>query len=75
MATVTYITKMFDRLDRICFERYGSTSNQIVEWVIEQNPGIEERGMVLPLGLKIDLPEAPKALTAPPVLKKVFLWE
>ncbi|MCP1757867.1 tail protein X [Bradyrhizobium sp. YCK136] len=75
MATVTYVTKMFDRLDRICFERYGSTSNQIVEWVIEQNPGIEERGMVLPLGLKIDLPEAPRTLTAPPVLKKVFLWE
>ncbi|MHC2552313.1 tail protein X [Bradyrhizobium elkanii] len=75
MATVTYVTKMFDRLDRICFERYGSTSNQIVEWVIEQNPGIEECGMVLPLGRTINLPEAPKALTAPPVLKKIFLWE
>ncbi|BAR61994.1 hypothetical protein NK6_8850 [Bradyrhizobium diazoefficiens] len=75
MPTVTYVTKMFDRLDRICFERYGSTSNQIVEWVIEQNPGIEERGMVLPIGLTISLPEAPKALTAPPVLKTLFLWD
>lgn len=69
-----YVTKMFDRLDRICFERYGSTANQIVEWVIEQNVGIEEYGIVLPMGLIVNLPEPPRKLTAPPVLPQIFLW-
>jgi phage tail protein X len=69
-----YITKMFDRLDRICFERYGSTANRIVEWVIEQNPGVELYGIVLPMGITIDLPDAPMTLTPPPVLKQIFLW-
>lgn len=71
----TYITKMFDRLDRICYARYGNTTNQIVEWVIEQNPGIELYGILLPLGITINLPDAPKTLDAPPVLKQVFLWK
>jgi phage tail protein X len=70
----TYLTKMYDRLDRICFDRYGSTANQIVEWVIGQNPGIELYGIILPMGITIDLPEAPRQLTTPPVLKQVFLW-
>jgi phage tail protein X len=71
----TYVTKLFDRLDRICYSRYGNSSNQIVEWVIEQNPGIELYGIVLPLGITINLPDAPKKLDAPPVLKQVFLWK
>ncbi|MCA1379372.1 tail protein X [Bradyrhizobium sp. BRP05] len=71
----TYVTKMFDRLDRICYDRYGSTSNQIVEWVIDQNPGIEMYGIILPLGISINLPDAPRKLTPPPVLKQIFLWK
>ncbi|MEY9138485.1 phage tail protein X [Bradyrhizobium diazoefficiens] len=71
----TYITKMFDRLDRICYDRYGSTSNQIVEWVMDQNPGIEMYAIVLPLGITINLPDAPRKLTPPPVLKQIFLWK
>lgn len=71
----TYVTKMFDRLDRICYARYGNTTNQIVSWVIEQNPGIELNGIVLPLGITINLPDAPKKIDAPPVLKQVFLWK
>lgn len=71
----TYVTKLYDRLDRICYSRYGNSSNQIVEWVIEQNPGIELYGIVLPLGITINLPDAPKKLDAPPVLKQVFLWK
>jgi phage tail protein X len=70
----TYITKMFDRLDRVCYDRYGSTTNQIVEWVIDQNPGIELYGIILPIGITIELPDAPKKLTSPPVLKQIFLW-
>jgi phage tail protein X len=71
----TYITKLYDRLDRICFTRYGNTTNEIVEWVIEQNPGIELYGILLPMGISINLPDAPKTLSTPPVLKQVFLWK
>jgi phage tail protein X len=71
----TYITKMFDRLDRICYARYGSTGNQIVEWTIEQNPGVEEYGIILPAGITINLPDAPRELTQPPVIPQIFLWK
>lgn len=72
----TYITKMFDRLDKICYDRYGNTTNQIVEWVIEQNPGIELSGiLLLPLGTKINLPEQPRRISAAPVVKQIFLWD
>jgi phage tail protein X len=71
----TYITKVFDRLDRICFNRYGSTNNKIVEWVIGKNPGIELHGIILPLGIAVDLPDPPIQLTKPPVLRQLFLWD
>lgn len=71
----TYITKSFDRLDRICYARYGSTANKIVEWIILQNPGVELFGIVLPLGIAVNLPEPPMQLTKPPVLKQIFLWD
>lgn len=70
----TYITKLYDRLDRICFDRYGSTANQIVEWVFEQNPGIEQYGILLPPGIIVDLPDAPRELTKPPVIPQILLW-
>lgn len=69
-----YITKSFDTIDLICFNRYGTTNNKIVEWVIEQNPGIEVHQIVLPLGITINLPEPPRQLTAAPALKQIFLW-
>jgi phage tail protein X len=71
----TYITKLYDVLDRVVFDRYGSTSNQVVEWVMDQNPGIEWNGIVLPLGITINLPDAPRELTQPPVIPQVFLWK
>jgi len=71
----TYITKMFDRLDRICYDRYGSNNNQITEWAIDQNPGLELYGILLPLGITINLPDPPRTITAAPVLKQFFLWK
>lgn len=70
----TYITKMFDRLDRICFDRYGATTQSMVEWLLEQNPGIELYGILLPVGILINLPDPPKKVLAAPVIKQVFLW-
>jgi hypothetical protein len=32
-------------------------------------------GILLPLGITINLPDAPRELTKPPVLKQIFLWQ
>jgi phage tail protein X len=66
---------MFDRLDRICYDRYGSNNNQITEWAIDQNPGLELYGILLPLGITINLPDPPRTIIAAPVLKQFFLWK
>lgn len=74
-VTITneYITKMYDRLDKICSNRYGSDDNDIVLYVIEQNPGLEQYDFLLPMGLLIKLPDAPVNITTP-VLQQVYLW-
>lgn len=58
MATYV-ITKMFDRIDKICFNRYGDTKDRIVEYVMEQNPGLEKYGILLPPGITVFLPDRP----------------
>ncbi|TXM68303.1 tail protein X [Methylobacterium sp. WL120] len=70
-----YITKMFDRLDKICEKRYGDTSNKIVEYVMEQNPGLEDHGIVLPAGLIVFMPDRPRDKADPtPVITQIRLW-
>ena len=71
----TYITKMLKRLGRTSYDRYGSPKRPIAGWVMDQNPGIEMYAIVLPLGITINLPDAPRKLTPPPVLKQIFLWK
>jgi phage tail protein X len=69
-----YITKLYDRLDKICFARYGSDNNQIVEWIIGQNPGIENYQIVLPQGITINLPDPPNPVDPVPLKKPIYLW-
>jgi phage tail protein X len=70
-----YITKMYDRLDKIVENRYGDTTNQIVEYVLEQNPGLEVHGIVLPKGLTVFLPDRPANKADPtPVITQIRLW-
>lgn len=71
---IEYITKMFDRLDRICYAYYGSTANREVEFVLDKNPGLEKQPMVLPPGLKIILPDRPPAPPKNPIFGMVQLW-
>lgn len=72
----SYITKMYDMLDRIVYDYYGDTVDGIVEFVLEQNPGIERYGLVLPHGLKINLPARPASTSnGMPVIKQIRLWE
>lgn len=73
----TYITKVFDRLDKIVYARYGDTKNGIVEYVLDQNPGLELYGILLPPGITIQLPDRPKTIKsdAIPVIEQIRLWQ
>jgi len=72
----TYITKMFDRLDKIVNRRYGDTKDRIVEYVLEQNPGLELHGYLLPEGITVNLPDRPKSTTSGiPVITQIRLWQ
>lgn len=54
---VSYRTKQGDTVDRIVWQYYGRQDNGIVERVLDANPGIADRGPLLPEGLRIKLPE------------------
>lgn len=72
----TYITKMYDRLDKIVNKRYGDTKDRIVEYVLEQNPGLELYGLVLPEGITVNLPDRPKSKKSGiPVVTQIRLWQ
>lgn len=74
MAAV-YITKMYDRLDRIAYDYYGSSNEGQVERMLEENPRLAEYPIVLPIGVAIILPDPPKVEARPRVLKQVMLWD
>lgn len=52
----TYRTREGDTLDWICWKRYGRTTGRVVEAVLAANPGLADRGPVLPAGIDITLP-------------------
>lgn len=68
-------TKLYERLDLICVNRYGSSKNDVVIFVLENNPGLESYGIILPSGIKINLPDLPKTARTLPVAKQIFLWD
>jgi len=70
-----HVTRMFDRLDKIAEERYGTADRKTVMFVIEQNPGIELHPILLPPGLTIQLPDIPQEKTGPQLVRQIFLWE
>lgn len=51
-----YITVDGDMLDEICYRYYGFT-NGSVEKVLEQNPGLIDKGFVYDAGEEIELPD------------------
>ena len=54
-----HITRYFERLCDICVRRYGSSANDVVIYVMNQNPSLEQYGIVLPQGVRILLPDLP----------------
>ena len=68
-----YVTKLYERIDKICHNYYGTANDGVVEFVLEKNPGLEKHGIVLPPGITVDLPDRPKSNTTP-VIKQIHLW-
>lgn len=76
MATV-YTTRNGDMLDLICYRHYDGKQAGAVEAVLEANRvlGLSERGPVLPMNVKIVLPDLPdtSSLSQSQPLQK--LWD
>lgn len=72
MTAQTYRTSAGDVLDEIAWRQYGAGDAGTLAILLAANPGLADRGPVLPAGLLITLPE----IAAPTREKKaVVLWE
>lgn len=67
-----YMTKQGDVLDDVAWRQYGVNSWPVVQQVLDANPGLADRGPVLPAGLTITLPAIPNPTTT---VKSVSLWD
>lgn len=63
-------TMQDDTLDALCFRYYGRTE-RVFETVLQANPGLAERGVILPHGTAIELPD----VSSSPVTHTITLWE
>ena len=68
MAT-TYRTREGDILDAICWRHYGR-ENATIE-VLKVNPGLADKGTILPSGIEIILPD----LVTPVAKESSSLWD
>lgn len=67
----SYVTSQGDQVDAIAAAYYGSTSNLVVEQVLEANPGLADYGAQLPAGLIITLPD----IASPAQTQGTRLWD
>lgn len=70
MTAPTYRTIAGDTADAICHRVFGQTE-KLTEALLEANPGLADRGAILPAGLELKLPPAPTSEAARPVR----LWD
>jgi phage tail protein X len=68
MRTITTIQG--DMVDAIARREYGDESGY-VEKILEANPGLADRGLVLDAGITVVLPD----IDAPAALPSVSLWD
>lgn len=59
-----------DTVDLVCLRHYGYTGG-VTEQVYKENPGLADRGAVLPAGVEIELPETPVQQEK----KTINLWD
>ena len=67
----TYITRQGETVDLACWRFYGKTSGT-VEAVLDANPGLSGKGLILPIGTIITMPNIAGSRTATPLVK---LWD
>ena len=60
-----------DTVDMVARRHFGDESG-FVELILSANPGLAERGLILPLGTEISLPEVAAAAEVVPV---ITLWD
>lgn len=53
----TYLTSDGDTADYIAWKYYNTQDGKVVEQLLAANPGLADRGPVLPAGLLVTLPE------------------
>lgn len=63
-------TQQNESVDALCWRHYGRTQGA-VEAVLQANPGLARRGLILPQGLLVHMP----TLSAPPPKTTVTLWD
>lgn len=66
-----YTTRDGDTVDLIANKVYGRTTGQIVEIILDANPGLSARGPILDAGVIIALPDIPE----PEQSQGVRLWD
>lgn len=66
-----YITSEGDTADYIAWKHYGTQDGSVVEQLLEANPGLADRGPILPYGVVVELPE----IEAVGVTQGIKLWD
>lgn len=66
-----YRTSEGDTADYIAWKYYGTQEGQVVERLVDANPGLADYGPLLPAGIIVELPE----LEAVGVTQGVKLWD
>ena len=65
-----YRTKEGDTLDAICWKYYGQQN--VINIVLEANPGLADKGTVFEAGIVIELPDLPEPSQ---IINTVRLWD
>lgn len=68
---IEYLTSEGDTADYIAWKHYGTQDGNVVEQLIDANPGLADRGPVLAAGVVVYLPEIENA----GVTQGVKLWD
>lgn len=66
-----YSSRDGDVVDHVAWRQYGVVNESILRIVLEANPGLADRGPVLPAGVEIVLPDIPVTTKQ---TKAVSLW-
>jgi len=70
MATMV-TAQQGDAVDLLCWRHYGRT-REVTERVLDANPGLAARGVLLPFGLEVEMPDVPAATADVPLVR---LWD